>query len=499
MVAVLAIAAAATGPARAQSYTITLPSVSNGSVSAKVNDASVTSAAAGATVSLVATPDAGYRLKTISGTYPQETLSKGAATRTGDYFTLTASYSNNAGWSLYSSYTITISSTYGGNISSVVLNISPKASFAFGEMSVDHGSMTRDGNVITISGINSSSVVITGTNRGSAYGCTVNSATITGTTALSLTSTGDDNVKTFTMPSSNVTVSAEFEELPLYTVTFAEGTEDVGNWSITPAEATTTGVAQGSELTATYNGTQKVKSVKAVKYVPPVLVESIVLDKQTAFLAKDSTMTLSVASVLPENAADKSYTWSSDATGVALVNQNGVVTGVAAGTANIIATANDGSGVADTCVVTVLSSAILDGVRVLYATHDNEPWSTVIGYNPGVLYQDDDDNVRLTSNGAFLYHDGLMVYVLENFYTGSNGYQWMRVVEIDGSKFYYRQGETWHQAIDAGRMYNEMWSIEGGHVKNLMQTLVDSNYQPIAPTATIDPSTVNYYLWTLDN
>ena len=57
---------------------------------------------------------------------------------------------------------------------------------------------------------------------------------------------------------------------PKYTVKMAPGTEDSTSWSITPAEATTTGVAQGSELTATYNGTQKVKSVKAVKYVAPV-------------------------------------------------------------------------------------------------------------------------------------------------------------------------------------------------------------------------------------
>ena len=220
---------AATG-AVAQNYTITLPSVSNGSVVAKVSDVSVTSAAEGATVSLVATPDAGYKLKTISGTYqggPEETLSKGAATRTGSYFTLTASLNNNAGWNLYTSSTITITSNdTGRNINQVVLNITPKNKFVFDEMSVNHGSMTRSGNVITITGINSNSVVITGTSNLSAYGCTVNSATITGSglvdKTLTLTATGDANVKTFTMPSSNVTISAEFELAPI-NVTANEG------------------------------------------------------------------------------------------------------------------------------------------------------------------------------------------------------------------------------------------------------------------------------------
>ena len=50
-----------------------------------------------------------------------------------------------------------------------------------------------------------------------------------------------------------------------YKVTVKESTEDATNWSITPVEATTTGVAAGTEVKATYAGTKKVKSVKAVK------------------------------------------------------------------------------------------------------------------------------------------------------------------------------------------------------------------------------------------
>lgn len=50
-----------------------------------------------------------------------------------------------------------------------------------------------------------------------------------------------------------------------YTVTVKDGTEDATSWTIAPAEATTTGVAAGTTVTATYSGTKKVKSVKAVK------------------------------------------------------------------------------------------------------------------------------------------------------------------------------------------------------------------------------------------
>ena len=50
-----------------------------------------------------------------------------------------------------------------------------------------------------------------------------------------------------------------------YKVSVKEGTEDATSWTIAPAEATTTGVAAGTEVKATYSGTKKVKSVKAVK------------------------------------------------------------------------------------------------------------------------------------------------------------------------------------------------------------------------------------------
>ena len=49
------------------------------------------------------------------------------------------------------------------------------------------------------------------------------------------------------------------QEPAKYKITLAEGTEDAENWTV-PAEA-----AAGSPVTATYNGTKKVKSVKAVK------------------------------------------------------------------------------------------------------------------------------------------------------------------------------------------------------------------------------------------
>ena len=57
-----------------------------------------------------------------------------------------------------------------------------------------------------------------------------------------------------------------------YKVSVKEGTEDATSWTITPPEATTTGVAQGTQVTASYGGVKKVKSVKAKKKAAASLI-----------------------------------------------------------------------------------------------------------------------------------------------------------------------------------------------------------------------------------
>ena len=59
------------------------------------------------------------------------------------------------------------------------------------------------------------------------------------------------------------------------------------------------------------------------------------------------------ATVRPSNAADKSITWKSHNTNVAVVNQNGNITAVGIGNTTVSATANDGSGVIAIINVTV--------------------------------------------------------------------------------------------------------------------------------------------------
>ena len=86
----------------------------------------------------------------------------------------------------------------------------------------------------------------------------------------------------------------------------------------------------------------------------PILVNKITLNQTSATLTLGSNNTLQLsATVLPNNATDKSVSWKSDKTNVATVSNTGKVMAVAAGTATITCTANDGSGVKATCSVTV--------------------------------------------------------------------------------------------------------------------------------------------------
>ena len=79
----------------------------------------------------------------------------------------------------------------------------------------------------------------------------------------------------------------------------------------------------------------------------------VTLNKKSASVKKDGTIKLT-ATVAPADATNKNVTWSSDNESVATVS-DGVVTGVATGTAQITATTVDGNHTAS-CTVTVTTS-----------------------------------------------------------------------------------------------------------------------------------------------
>ena len=153
--------------------------------------------------------------------------------------------------------------------------------------------------------------------------------------------------------SANIMVSQQLSIS--YTVLPAIATNKDVTWlSDNPSVATVddgvvTGVAEGT-ATITVKTVDGEFTDTITINVTALKVTGVRLDKTEAHVAPGGTITLT-ATISPDNAPDKSVTWSSDDESVATV-VDGVVTGVAEGTAIITVTTTDGAKKA-TCTIIV--------------------------------------------------------------------------------------------------------------------------------------------------
>ena len=191
--------------------------------------------------------------------------------------------------------------------------------------------------------------------------------------------------------------------------------------AIAEGEATITATATGYST-----GGKKIYQPASVSYnvkvVPAtVAVTSITLD-QTTLNKKvgDAAVTLT-ATVKPDDATDKTLTWSSDKPAVATV-ADGVVTFVGAGTAIITAEAKDGSGIKTTCTVNVLPAGALAGVfsvsatkKVqfsqgnLQATYDGTNWTWAFAEHQYDYIGNAAGNTKVTATSPFIISENATV------------------------------------------------------------------------------------------
>lgn len=141
---------------------------------------------------------------------------------------------------------------------------------------------------------------------------------------------------------------------------------------------------------------------------PKVPVKSISISPSSPTVKANGTVRLSVT-VKPDNATDRTVSWSSSDKLTATVTSDGTVTGIKQGTTSITATANDGSKVSSTVTLTVTSvPAQTETVDVFIgdsttAIWDNAPadknWTTLIANADGV------GNVNVAVSGAGFQND----------------------------------------------------------------------------------------------
>lgn len=132
-----------------------------------------------------------------------------------------------------------------------------------------------------------------------------------------------------------------------------------------------------------------------------VYVESVKLDQTAVTLNVGETVTLT-ATVLPENAATKTVTWSSSDESVATV-ANGKVTAVKIGNATITVKTTDGEKTA-TCAVTVKA---IDWTAVYTETYDANPIRTAFNTEGAWAVFSLNQDASMKASLAFGYVDGV--------------------------------------------------------------------------------------------
>ena len=192
----------------------------------------------------------------------------------------------------------------------------------------------------------------------------VGSALVTASTQDGSGQSGSCTV-TVKQPVEKVVMSQYSMELsPLGTVTLTATVlpENASNktliWTTTDANVATvdavgrvTAVGVGSALitASTQDGSGQSGSCRIIVKKP---VEKIVLNTEELTLHLSDNYVMK-ATVLPEDASNKEFIWTSSNEAVATISQNGKITVHDAGTIKITALAQDGSGVTGSCVLTV--------------------------------------------------------------------------------------------------------------------------------------------------
>ena len=165
-------------------------------------------------------------------------------------------------------------------------------------------------------------------------------------------------VTSITLDKTTLTVTAGEEETLTATVKPDDATDKTVTWTssntaiATVKDGKVKGIKAGT-ATITAQAGDKKATCKVVVTKSVIEVTSITLDKTTLSLTVGAEETLT-ATVKPDNATDKTVTWTSSNTAIATV-KDGKVKGVKAGTATI--TAKAGSKTA-TCKVTVTKATV---------------------------------------------------------------------------------------------------------------------------------------------
>lgn len=343
-----------------ESYAIT-KSASNGTISTQVSSSEVTEAEENATVTITATPSTGYSFsswsvtKTTGGAAVSVTNASAnptTFTMPAEAVTVTAAFTLNSHdldlTTDHGTCAVTVDGddwdgssaiAYGA---AVVITATASSGYLFDAWDHTLTSPTISNNVISFS-MPDEDVAIEAqyVDASSYYSITVDDDIVGGTISADKNTAAEDATITLTAtPSTGYSFSA-------WTVL------DAGDNAVTVSNNQFTMPASDVTVTATFT---------------PIAVTGVSLNKTSASISVGETETLT-ATVAPANALNPAVTWTSSNTDVATV-VNGVVTAKAAGSATITVTTTDG-GYTATCAVTVVNAVTFDATSDKGSTTGN--------------------------------------------------------------------------------------------------------------------------------
>lgn len=222
--------------------------------------------------------------------------------------------------------------------------------------SSDENVATVAGGTVTAKGAGTATITVTTEDGGKTADCTI---TVTEKPQEPAPEPAKPVVTSITLDKQTLELEVTKTGTLAATVTADEGADKTVTWTTSDASVATvtdgavTGVKAGTAtITATAGDKTAICTVTVKEATAAtVAVTGVTLNPTTLELEVEKTGTVA-ATVAPDNATDKTVTWSSDKTDIATVDANGKVTAVKEGTANITVTTKDGSKTA-TCVVTV--------------------------------------------------------------------------------------------------------------------------------------------------
>jgi len=217
-------------------------------------------------------------------------------------------------------------------------------------------------------------------------------------------------VTSITLNKTNLELLVGNEETLTYTIVPDNATTKEVEWkSVNPSIATVNngivrGISVGETIIEVSSKDGQVKTTCNVK-INPIRVTGLTLNAPAIEII-NGTSTQLVATVLPENATDKTISWSTSNNSIVTVNQ-GTITGISEGEATITATTNDG-GYHSACLVRILPIPVtgisLNKSNLNFLVNETATLTAVIqpnnAANKSVSWSSSDQNiVSVDANG----------------------------------------------------------------------------------------------------